>query len=73
MERKKINMGWRYVGNKNYKKGGGFNWTASQRGLNASYTLDLGLFKWNIPLLGSHVKRKSRVTMKGSGLFRLYG
>ena len=38
-------MGWRYVGNKNYKKGGGFNWTASQRGLNASYTLDLGLFK----------------------------
>jgi len=66
-------MGWRYVGNKNYKKGGGFNWTASQRGLNASYTLDLGLFKWNIPLFGSHVKRKSRVTMKGSGLFRLYG
>ena len=38
-------MGWRYVGNKNYKKGGGFNWTGSQRGLNTSYTFDFGFFK----------------------------
>ena len=65
-------MGWRYVGNKNYKKGGGFNWTASQRGINSSWTFDFGFFKWNFPLFGS-IKRKSRITLKGSGIFRLKG
>ena len=65
-------MGWRYVGNKNYKKGGGFNWTMSKFGLNTSWTFDLGLLKWNVPLVASR-KRKSRVTLKGSGIFRLKG
>jgi len=65
-------MGWRYYGNKNYKKGGGFNWSISKRGLNSSWTFDFGLFKWNLPLFTSK-KRKSRVTLKGSGLFRLKG
>jgi hypothetical protein len=41
--------------------------------LNASATLDLGILKWNVPIVGTHVKRKSRVTLKGSGLFRLKG
>ena len=65
-------MGWRYVGNKNYKKGGGFNWTVSKRGINSSWTFDFGFFKWNLPLFGS-IKRKSRITLKGSGIFRLKG
>ena len=66
-------MGWRYVGNKNYKKGGGFNWTASKRGLNSSWTFDLGVAKLNVPLASTKVKRKSRLTLKGSGIFRLWG
>jgi len=43
-------MGWRYYGNKNYKKGGGFNWSLSKLGFNSSWTFDLGFFKWNLPL-----------------------
>ncbi len=66
-------MGFRYVGNRNNRKGSHFNWSVSKRGLNASYTLDLGIAKWNIPLIGTRVKRKSRLTLKGSGLFRLKG
>ena len=66
-------MGFRYVGNGNTKKGSHLNWSVSKRGLNASATLDLGILKWNVPIAGTHVKRKSRVTLKGSGLFRLKG
>ena len=65
-------MGLRYYGNKNYKKGGGFNWSVSKRGFNSSWTFDLGLLKFNFPLFSS-IKRKSRVTAKGSGIFRLKG
>jgi hypothetical protein len=66
-------MGFRYVGNGNTKRGSHLNWSGSKRGLNTSYTLDLGFAKWNIPIIGTSVKRKSRVTLKGSGVFRLKG
>jgi len=65
-------MGWRYYGNNNYRKGGGFNWSFSSRGINSSWTFDLGLFKMNIPLFCS-TNKKSRITAKGSGIFRIKG
>ena len=65
-------MGLRYYGKNNYKKRGGLNWSVSKRGFNSSWTFDLGLLKFNVPLLTS-TKRRSRLTLKGSGLFRIKG
>ena len=66
-------MGLRYIGNSNTKKGSHLNWSVSHRGLNLSATIDLGIAKWNVPIIGTKIKRKSRITLKGSGLFRLKG
>jgi hypothetical protein len=48
-------------------KNSGFNISASKRGMNVSYTMNLGLAKVNIPIIGK--RKKKRLTLKGSGLF----
>lgn len=58
-------MGWTYRVKK--AKSSGLNLSLSRGGVNASYTLNLGLAKVNVPLIGK--RKKSRVTFKGSGLF----
>lgn len=58
-------MGWTYRVKRAKKSG--FNVSASKRGMNVSYTVNLGLAKVNIPIIGK--RRKKRVTLKGSGLF----
>lgn len=58
-------MGWSYRAKRAKKSG--LNVSASGKGLNVSYTLDVGLAKINIPIIGK--RRKKRVTAKGSGLF----
>ena len=59
-------MGWSYRAKR--AKQSGLNVSCSTRGLNVSYTLDLGFFKVNIPFIGR--RKKTRVTAKGSGLFQ---
>jgi hypothetical protein len=51
-------------------KKSGLNVSASKNGLNISYTLDIGLAKINIPIMGR--RKKTRVTAKGSGLFSMF-
>lgn len=58
-------MGWTYRAKRAKKSG--FNVSASKKGMNVSYTVNLGLAKVNIPIIGK--RRKKRVTIKGSGLF----
>lgn len=58
-------MGWTYRAKRAKKSG--FNVSLSKRGMNVSYTVNLGLAKVNIPIIGK--RRKKRVTLKGSGLF----
>ena len=61
-------MGFSYRVLKAYKNG--LNVSTSKKGLNVSYTLDVGFGKINIPLL---VQRNFlRWTNKGSGLFSQY-
>ena len=61
-------MGLSYRVLKAYKNG--LNVSTSKKGLNVSYTLDVGFDKINIPLLGK--RKKLRWTNKGSGLFSQY-
>ena len=61
-------MGFSYRVLKAYKNG--LNVSTSKKGLNVSYTLDVGFDKINIPLLGK--RKKLRWTNKGSGLFSQY-
>ena len=61
-------MGFSYRVLKAYKNG--LNVSTSKKGLNVSYTLDVGFGKINIPLLGK--RKKLRSTNKGSGLFSQY-
>lgn len=58
-------MGWTYRAKRAKKTG--LNVSASGKGLNVSYTLNLGLAKVNIPIIGK--RKKKRVTLKGGGLF----
>ena len=59
-------MGWSYRAKRAKKSG--LNVSASKRGLNISYTLNLGFFKVNVPIISR--RRKARVTAAGSGLFQ---
>lgn len=61
-------MGFSYRVLKAYKNG--LNVSTSKKGLNVSYTLDVGFGKINIPLLGK--RKKLCWTNKGSGLFSQY-
>ena len=61
-------MGFSYRVLKAYKNG--LNVSTSKKGLNVSYTLDVGFGEINIPLLGK--RKKLRWTNKGSGLFSQY-
>ncbi len=58
-------MGWTYRAKRAKKSG--LNVSASGKGLNVSYTVNLGIAKVNIPIIGK--RKKKRVTAKGSGLF----
>jgi hypothetical protein len=58
-------MGFSYRAKRAKKSG--LNVSASKRGLNVSYTVNLGLAKVNIPIIGK--RKKKRVTLKGGGLF----
>ena len=58
-------MGISYRVLKAYKNG--LNVSTSKKGLNVSYTLDVGFGKINIPLLGK--RKKLSWNNKGSGLF----
>lgn len=60
-------MGWSYRAKRAKSGKSGMNVSASKRGLNVSYTLDLGIAKFNVPIIGKRKKR--RLTAKGSGLF----
>lgn len=60
-------MGWSYRAKRPKAGKSGLNASASKRGLNLSYTVNLGLAKVNIPIIGK--RKKKRVTLKGSGLF----
>lgn len=60
-------MGWSYRAKKPKKGKSGMNVSASKRGLNVSYTMNLGIAKVNVPIIGK--RKKTRVTAKGSGLF----
>ena len=61
-------MGFSYRVLKAYKNG--LNASTSKNGLDVSYTLDEGLGKINIPLLGK--RKKLCWTNKGSGFFSQY-
>ena len=58
--------GWSYRAKRAKKSG--LNASLSKQGVNLSYTLNLGLFKVNIPLMGR--RKKTRLTQKGSGIFQ---
>lgn len=58
-------MGWTYRAKRAKKSG--LNVSASKRSLNVSYTINLGIAKLNVPIIGK--RRKKRVTLKGSGIF----
>lgn len=60
-------MGWSYRAKRPKANKSGFNVSASKRGLNVSYTANLGIAKVNVPIIGR--RKKTRVTAKGSGLF----
>lgn len=63
-------MGWTYRLKRAKKGKSGLNASISKRGLNVSYSLNLGLAKINIPIIGK--RRKKRITLKGSGIFQRY-
>lgn len=56
-------MGWSYRTKRSKKSG--FQVSLSSRGLNVSYTVNLGIAKVNIPLIGK--RKKTRFTLAGSG------
>jgi len=60
-------MGWSYRAKRAKAGKSGFNASLSKKGVNVSYTANLGIAKVNIPIIGK--RRKTRVTAKGSGLF----
>jgi len=58
-------MGWSYRTKR--KKSSGFRTSISAKGLNVSYTINLGIAKVNVPLIGK--RKKTRITAAGGGLF----
>ena len=61
-------MGIIFRNSKGRKKG--WNFSISSKGVNLSGTIDLGLAKINIPLIGR--RKKKLTTIKGSGIFKKY-